>query len=244
VNSELLPDLVNSPVRDVAEDQRVVVVSRPEEIHGPRFRHLAPLLAFASCLGFPVPALLQHRYALFVFYAQPVVLTELTQTQRGDSGGHRAGVAGATPVCAANRRSAPHFALLGQLGRTLVHEVQRASDPLGWVLQAGSKPSVPPSKSRSNSTRRLRSNMPARCVRQIQRLMPAAARAGHDVALFQPYDPDRRRGDRASGGSCRGSSRILREAAVLAWVDISVLPVPHLYFTRVQVTYLPRCWST
>ncbi len=238
MNSELLPDLVNSPVRDVAEDQRVVVVSRPAEIHGPRFRHLAPLLAFASCLGFPVPALLQHRYALFVFYAQPVVLTELIQT--------RVATAAATVQVWLERRQfvqqiadLHRLAVLGQLGRTLVHEVSGRLTPLGLVLQ----------------------QLEAQCAAiEVQTQLDPPTAVEHACQMRQAIQRLIQQ-QRGLGTMLRSFSRmtrtgeeeiahledlvgeaveILRDAATLAWVDIFVLPVPHLYFTRVQVTYLQQ----
>lgn len=238
VNSELLPDLVNSPVRDVAEDQRVVVVSRPEEIQGPRFRHLAPLLAFASCLGFPVPALLQHRYALFVFYAQPVVLTELTQT--------RVATAAATVQVWLERRQfvrqiadLHRIAVLGQLGRTLVHEVSGRLTPLGLVLQQLEAQCAaievqtqldPPTAVEHTSQMR----------QAIQRLIQQQRGLG---TMLRSFSRMTRTGEEEIvhlEDLVGEAVEILRDAAMFAWVDISVLPVPHLYFTRVQVTYLQQ----
>ena len=43
------------------------------EAAGPRFRHLFSLVSFGSCLGVPVPAELNERYALFLFFSQPAL---------------------------------------------------------------------------------------------------------------------------------------------------------------------------
>jgi signal transduction histidine kinase/predicted RNA-binding protein with RPS1 domain len=235
VNTDLLPDLINSPVRDVAEDQQVVMVSRWEEVHSPRFRHLAPLLAFESCLGLPVPVLLQRRYALFVFYAQPTALTELTRV--------RVATAAAAVQAWLERRQCVRqiadlhrIAVLGQLGRALVHEVSGRLTPLGLMLQQleaqCDEIEVQPQSAAVEHARQMRV--------AIQRLIQQQRGLG---TMLRSFSRMTRAGEEELvhlEGLVGEAIEILRDAATLAWVEMVVLPVPHLYFTRIQVTYLQQ----
>lgn len=119
-----LPTLLHSPVRDVAEDGLTLRALNAYEAAGPRFRHLSALVSFGSCLGLPVPAQLHERYALFLFFDQPALAgaAEIVEAY-----------AGATAALLAARLERQYFAtqfgglqrvlLLGQLSRSLIHEI-------------------------------------------------------------------------------------------------------------------------
>lgn len=131
------PSLLHSPVRDVAEDGLILRALSTQETAHPRFRHLSTLISFSSCLGIPVPAQLSERYALFLFFEQPVL---------GDAAAIVEAHASSTTALLAARLERQHFAhqfaglqrvmLLGQLSRSLIHEInnQRQNLPQAVVM--------------------------------------------------------------------------------------------------------------
>lgn len=132
LNLGALADLIYSPVRDVAEDGRSFHLGSAHEGE-PRVRYLLPLLPFRACLGLPLPVELPERYALFVFHAR-----------EREGGPHVDDYHAATAIALAallereNFRShaldTQRLALLGQLSRALVHEVNHRLSPVNFVL--------------------------------------------------------------------------------------------------------------
>jgi signal transduction histidine kinase/predicted RNA-binding protein with RPS1 domain len=132
LRKEAVADLIYSPVRDVAEDQRLVQVP---DIHSAvaRVRYLKPLLAFQSCLGVPVPVDLIEQYALFIFWQCARPIDELYEEY-----------AHAVAISAGALLERRHFqahavdmqrlALLGQLSRALVHEINHQLSPINFAL--------------------------------------------------------------------------------------------------------------
>ena len=62
--------LIHSPVRDAAEDGKVVAIEDTKDWED-YARYLLPLFPFRSCVGVPVPADVEQRYALFLFHTHP-----------------------------------------------------------------------------------------------------------------------------------------------------------------------------
>ena len=130
---EARPDLIHSPVRDVAEDRRIAIARDAADVRSERYRHLAPLLPFSACLGVPVPAGLSDQYALFLFFERPGSINEAVQLQ-----------AEAAAVGVALWLERRHFvnrageiqrlALLGHLSSTLVHEVNHQLSPVVMLI--------------------------------------------------------------------------------------------------------------
>lgn len=132
LNLGRLGDLIFSPVRDVAEDGRTFRVDSAQQVES-RVRYLQPLLAFHACLGLPLPVQLPERYALFLFftherepdqqieeYSAAVVLTLAVLLERENF--------------RARALDTQRLALLGQLSRALVHEVNHRLSPVNFVL--------------------------------------------------------------------------------------------------------------
>ncbi|MFZ2488995.1 MAG: response regulator [Anaerolineae bacterium] len=130
-----LPGLVHSPVRDAAEDNQIVRAADVYEANTRRFRHLTPQIRFTSCLGVPVAVTLPNRYALFLFSDKvDVAVSESAQS-----------FAGAAALAAAAWLERDAFArqaaelqrlvLLGQLGRTLVHEINNQAQNIPWAVE-------------------------------------------------------------------------------------------------------------
>lgn len=135
IPSATLPVLIHSPVRDVAEDGLIVRAADADEAGRPRFRHLAAHLRFASCLGLPVSAMLPNRYALFLFSDQP----NLAVNSSVETFASASAIAAATWLerDAFERQAAElqRLVLLGQLGRTLVHEINNQAQNLPWAAK-------------------------------------------------------------------------------------------------------------
>lgn len=67
VNKSAIAQLIYSPVRDAAEDRKLVVVGEITERETKRFHHLLEFSPnMVSCIGVPVPSQTATRYALFV----------------------------------------------------------------------------------------------------------------------------------------------------------------------------------
>jgi signal transduction histidine kinase len=117
----LTADLIYSPVRDVAEDERLFRV-HDALLAEPRVRYLRPLLEFRSCLGLPVPVQAAERYALFLFSGRIGANNPLHEEQASAV----ALALGATierQLLLGHSQETQRLALLGQLGRALVHEI-------------------------------------------------------------------------------------------------------------------------
>lgn len=125
-------DLIHSPVRDVAEDRQICRIDDAQQAES-RVRYLKPLLSFRSCLGVRLPAQMAEDYALFVFSAQPAAFDE-----------HHEAYVTATALAATallerrtfqgHAQELQRLALLGQLSRALVHEINHQLSPLNFVL--------------------------------------------------------------------------------------------------------------
>lgn len=129
---DALVDLVYSPVRDVAEDQRMFKIEDAQHVDA-RIRYLKPFIAFRSGLGIPVPGDLPERYALFIFDPRPHAFTNVYEA-----------LAKATTIAISallehlqfqsHTTELQRLALLGQLSRALVHEVNNHLGPINFAL--------------------------------------------------------------------------------------------------------------
>ena len=66
INKGAIPQLIYSPVRDAAEDRKLVITSEITERESKRFHHLLEFSpTMVSCIGVPVPSQTTAKYALF-----------------------------------------------------------------------------------------------------------------------------------------------------------------------------------
>ncbi len=132
LNLAALSDLIHSPVRDVAEDQQTFRIDDTQQAES-RVRYLKPLLPFRSCLGMRLPMNLAENYALFLFSSQPNAF--MPQHEE-----HMAATCLAAGAMLERERFQSHavemqrLALLGQLSRALVHEINHRLSPINFVL--------------------------------------------------------------------------------------------------------------
>lgn len=132
VDSQALPGLIRSPVRNVAEDE-LTVHTEDVRTNEAEYRYLLRLLPFESCIGAPIGANLSTRNALFVFH-----------TRRAAFASNARSFVTASALAIANILERQSFiqqssdlqrlALLGQLSRALVHEVNHRLSPMPFAL--------------------------------------------------------------------------------------------------------------
>ncbi len=131
---QALPGLLRSPVRDVAEDDILVRTDDAHDEHEDgQFRYLRPLLQFSSCIGASTNANLPMQTAIFIFHTRKAAF----------SAAHK-DVVVAYALALKNilerdafvRQSSElqRLALLGQLSRALVHEVNHRLSPVDFAL--------------------------------------------------------------------------------------------------------------
>lgn len=131
---EAVSDLVYSPVRDVAEDGAWLRLADVEQA-GSKLRYLRLLLPFGSCLGVPVATEDgAMAYGLFLFGGQAGGLTAVA-----DDLLH---FASETIAALLNQQKLQtqtvemqRLALLGNLTRALVHEINHQLSPIGFALE-------------------------------------------------------------------------------------------------------------
>lgn len=136
VRADMLPELLHSPVRDVAEDGATVRALDIHEASSPRFRHLFALVQFDSCLGLPVPVEMHERFALFAFFHQPDLGGAVEHVEA-----RMAAVAAMLGTRLERRQFVTQAAgmqrvlLLGQLSRSLIHEVNNQRQNLPGTVK-------------------------------------------------------------------------------------------------------------
>lgn len=132
VETQALPGLIRSPVRDVAEDELTVFTDDAGSDEA-RFRYLMKLLPFESCIGTPISANMPARMALFVFHSRRSAFA---------SSDRELVAAAAYAIASVLERQLfleqasdlQRLALLGQLSRALVHEINHRLSPVDFAL--------------------------------------------------------------------------------------------------------------
>lgn len=130
-----LPSLIHSPVRDAAEDSQIVRAADIYEADTPRFKHLTAQIRFTSCLGVPVAVTLPNRYALFLFSDK----TDVAVSDNAQAFANAAAIAASAwlerDAFARQAAELQRLVLLGQLGRTLVHEINNQAQNIPWAVE-------------------------------------------------------------------------------------------------------------
>ena len=132
INSAAVRDLVLSPVRDAAENG---VTVRAQDVRGDqaRFKYLLPLLSFACCMGVQVPVQLPVHYALFAFHTRSQAFQPVAEVAVEVAAGAIANVL-ERDALTEHMTEMQRLALLGQLARALVHEVNHRLTPVSFAL--------------------------------------------------------------------------------------------------------------
>lgn len=230
-----LVDLIYSPVRDVAEDRQV---ARVKDSWGSesRVRYLTPLVDFRSCLGLPVPCDLAERYALFVFAPRPEAFGPARES-------HARATALALSALLERQQFESHvtdlqnLALVGQLSRALVHEMNHQLSPINFALgdleaqceqlTALSGAPVPLLGGELREAQEVLANL----SRGVRRLTETARMFGQMTVQHQaqPIAPD---------AIVREATGLVRDMADRAHVTIEIAPaadLPMLHARAIQV---------
>jgi len=129
INSYAVPSLVYSPVRDIAEDEEIISAEKCLKEDEARFQYLLDLFPMQACIGVPVRAQLPHKYALLFLNSQPKEIYEDDLI-----------FAEAVALVAGSYLEQNLFheksvliqrsALIGQLSRAMIHEINNMMGPL------------------------------------------------------------------------------------------------------------------
>ncbi|MCB0127877.1 MAG: response regulator [Caldilineaceae bacterium] len=129
---EALPQLIYSPVRDVAEDRQQTIINDVADVEA-YARYLIPLLDFRSCIGIPVPADVRDRYALFLFHEESKFPTKaiLRDVQIAAK---LIGILLERQLFHEQNADLQRTLLMGHLSRGLIHETNHQMSPILFVL--------------------------------------------------------------------------------------------------------------
>ncbi len=134
LNNHAIPSLIYSPVRDIAEDEETVIKEKCLKEDEARFQYLLNLFPMQACLGVPVPVTLPQKYALVFLHSQPQEIYEEDQVYAEAI----AWVIGAELEQSLFRERSTiiqRSALIGQLTRAMVHEINNLMGPLNSRLE-------------------------------------------------------------------------------------------------------------
>jgi signal transduction histidine kinase/predicted RNA-binding protein with RPS1 domain len=133
LNSYAVPSLIYSPVRDIAEDEEIVSIEKCEKEDEARFQYLLDLFPLQACIGVPVPVNLPQKYALLFLNSQTKEIYEDDLI-----------FAEAVALVAGSYLEQNLFheksiliqrsALIGQLSRAMIHEINNMMGPLNSRL--------------------------------------------------------------------------------------------------------------
>ncbi|MFZ5818300.1 MAG: response regulator [Chloroflexota bacterium] len=129
LNSHAASSLIYSPVRDIAEDEEIIVKEERLKEDEARFQYLLDLFPMQACIGVPIPVNLPQKYALLFLHSQSQEIYEEDQIY-----------AEAVALVIASQLEQNLFrerstiiqrsALIGQLTRAMVHEINNLMGPL------------------------------------------------------------------------------------------------------------------
>jgi signal transduction histidine kinase len=129
INTSAIPQLIYSPVRDVAEDQGLLTM-KDVQPHRDRFRYLLELYPdLRACIGIPITSQITNDFALFALNSRP---HQVSQEQRMYAEATALAIGTSLNQVSFNERSTliQRSALIGHLTRGMVHEINNLVGPL------------------------------------------------------------------------------------------------------------------
>jgi len=129
LNNHAIPSLIYSPVRDIAEDEEVVIKEKRLKEDERRFQYLLDLFPMQACMGVPVPVNFPQKYALVFLHSQPKEIYEEDQIY---AEAVALAIGSQLEQSLFRERAAiiQRSALIGQLTRAMVHEITNLMGPL------------------------------------------------------------------------------------------------------------------
>jgi signal transduction histidine kinase/DNA-binding LytR/AlgR family response regulator len=239
LNSAAWPELIHSPIRNVAEEQNIFTANHVQQETGGRLRHVLPLLDFSACCGVPVPAHLRKRYALFLFFSRPLAL--IPNALIASAEGSAARIASWLERQQLIKQTADlqRTALLGQLSRTVIHEISGRISPLNLALRDLEEGCKRVEQCAATSPEEVIKET-ARTKQELQKLSKQTQSMALTMHSF---------GRMARSGTeelirldeiAHEAIDLLRETAKASHVTLVLRPAPKLYFTRAMITYLQQ----
>jgi signal transduction histidine kinase/ActR/RegA family two-component response regulator/predicted RNA-binding protein with RPS1 domain len=134
INNYAIPSLIYSPIRDVAEDEDVVIQEKYKKEDEARFQYLLDLFPMQACIGIPVPVNLPQKYALFFLSTRPKEIYDEDQIY-AEAVALTAGTYLEQNLFREKYTLLQRSALIGQLTGAVIHEVNNLLGPLSGRLE-------------------------------------------------------------------------------------------------------------
>lgn len=154
VNGQALAGLIRSPVRDVAEQEHPIRTDDAQHADEARFRYLLPLLPFASCIGAPIRANLSTRPALFLFHTRQGAFAK-SDEEAVEAAAQMLAMILERQSFLQKASELQRMAMLGQLSRALIHEVNHRLSPVSFALDTLQRQSADLDRSLARTTNEL-----------------------------------------------------------------------------------------
>ncbi|MFZ5910872.1 MAG: ATP-binding protein [Chloroflexota bacterium] len=134
LNSHAASSLIYSPIRDIAEDEEIIVKEKCLKEDEARFQYLLDLFPMQACIGVPIPVNLPQKYALLFLHSQPKDIYEEDQTY-AEAVALVIGAYLEQNLFRERSTIIQRSALIGQLTRAMVHEINNLMGPLNNRLE-------------------------------------------------------------------------------------------------------------
>jgi CheY-like chemotaxis protein/predicted RNA-binding protein with RPS1 domain len=134
LNVHATSSLIYSPVRDIAEDGEIVAQENCLKEDEARFQYLLDLFPMQACIGVPVPIDLPQNHALLFLNSQPKDIYEEDKIY-AEAAALAAGAYLEQNLFREKSTLIQRSALIGQLTRAMVHEINNLMGPLGNRLE-------------------------------------------------------------------------------------------------------------
>lgn len=233
------PELIYSPIRNVAEEQIVFTANHVQQETAGRLKHILPLLDFSACCGVPVPAHLRKRYALFLFFGRPLAF--IPNALIASAEGSAARIASWLERQQLIKQTADlqRVALLGQLSRTMIHEISGRISPLNLSLQNLEDGCKRVEQCAITSPEDVIKET-ARTKEELQKLTQQTQSMTHTMHSFGKITRSGVEELIRLDEIAHEVVSLLNETAKENHIQLILRPAPKLYFTRAMITYLQQ----
>jgi signal transduction histidine kinase/ActR/RegA family two-component response regulator/predicted RNA-binding protein with RPS1 domain len=134
LNNYSIPSLIYSPVRDIAEDEEIIIREKCLKEEEARFQYLLELFPMQACIGVPVPINLPQKYALLFLDSEAKEIYEEDQIYV-EAVSLALGTYLEENLFREKSTLIHRYALIGQLTAALIHEINNLMGPLNNRLE-------------------------------------------------------------------------------------------------------------
>jgi signal transduction histidine kinase/predicted RNA-binding protein with RPS1 domain/ActR/RegA family two-component response regulator len=231
--------VIYTPVRDVAEGELLIHIEDAQAVEG-RVRYLRPLLEFQACIGVSVPSEGSRQYALFLFHPRPHAF-EAMHERHARVYATAIGAVLDSQELRAHITEMQRLAILGNLTRALVHELNHQLSPISFSIDALQAHWA------SLKQEALEQRDPRLMADQLQQahgLLEVLARRIqnllHTASLFRDVTVHSHEKMLRLDRAVEEVVDLIKEHAEHARVQITVQPVQGLLFTRAQAAQVQQ----